>query len=90
MSGNADSFITKPGEWSEIVKKAVEDVTGKTPEYTTNGGTSDARFIVNYCPVIECGGINASIHQIDENARVEDLENLTKIYGRILERYFKK
>ena len=89
MSGNAESFITKPGEWSEIVKNAVEDVTGKTPEYTTNGGTSDARFIVNYCPVIECGGINASIHQIDENARVEDLENLTKIYGRILERYFK-
>jgi succinyl-diaminopimelate desuccinylase len=88
FEGNAESFITQPGAWSKIVQNAVCDVTGKVPECTTGGGTSDARFIVDYCPVIECGAINASIHQIDENAAVEDLEKLTKIYGRILERYF--
>lgn len=88
LTCGAESFITRPGPWSETVQKAVQDVTGKTPAYTTNGGTSDARFIVEYCPVIECGGVNKTIHQIDENAAVEDLENLVKIYRRILERYF--
>lgn len=84
----AESFLTQPGEWSEIVRDAVKDVVGKTPEYTTNGGTSDARFMVTACPVIECGAVNASIHQVNENARVEDLENLQKIYLRILEKVF--
>ena len=67
----------------------MSDIDGRTPEYTTSGGTSDARFVVNYCPVIECGGINESIHQIDENAKVSDLEDVTKIYERVLELYFK-
>lgn len=88
FEGNADSFITKPAEWSGVVKDAVKDITGLTPEYTTNGGTSDARFIVNYCPVIECGGVNKTIHQINENARVKDLKDIEKIYLRILERTF--
>jgi len=88
FEGNAESFITEPDAWTDIVRSAVTDITGKTPEYTTGGGTSDARFIVNYCPVVECGTINDSIHQIDENTRVSDLEDITKIYGRILERYF--
>jgi len=86
--GNAQSFITQPNEWTDIVKQAVKDITGKEAAYTTTGGTSDARFIVNYCPVVEFGGVNATIHQVDENARVEDLENITKIYVRVLERYF--
>lgn len=88
FEGNAESFITQPGDWSEVVRNAVVDVTGRTPSYTTNGGTSDARFIVQYCPVIECGAVNESAHHIDEHARVEDLENLTLIYQRVLERYF--
>lgn len=88
FEGNAESFITKPGPWSEIVAGAVEDIAGKRPAYTTTGGTSDARFIVNYCPVIECGAVNASIHQIDENAKVSDLNDLTRIYEEILKRYF--
>ncbi len=88
FEGNAESFITQPGEWSDIVASAVQDVSGKMPAYTTNGGTSDARFVVKYCPVIECGTMNASIHQIDENACVKDLEDLSMIYLRILERYF--
>ncbi|MCB1650663.1 MAG: succinyl-diaminopimelate desuccinylase [Alphaproteobacteria bacterium] len=83
-----ESFLTRPGPWTDIVQKAVKDVTGKTPTPSTTGGTSDARFITNYCPVVECGAINATIHQIDENATVEDLENLTAIYKRILELYF--
>ena len=88
IESSAESFMTTPGSWTDIVKNAVTDVTGKAPDLTTTGGTSDARFITNYCPVVECGGINATIHQIDENAKLEDLENLTKIYTRILERYF--
>jgi succinyl-diaminopimelate desuccinylase len=86
LSCGAESFMTQPGEWPALVRDAVKDVTGKTPAYTTNGGTSDARFISKICPVIECGAVNASVHQIDENAKVEDLENLTKIYVRVLER----
>jgi succinyl-diaminopimelate desuccinylase len=88
LYGNAQSFMTSPGDWTEVVRDAVEDVTGKVPAYTTNGGTSDARFITRYCPVVECGGVNESIHQINENAKVEDLENLAKIYERVLVRYF--
>ncbi|HBR68509.1 MAG TPA: succinyl-diaminopimelate desuccinylase [Rhodospirillaceae bacterium] len=84
----SDSFITQPGAWTGTVQKAVADITGKTARYTTSGGTSDARFITKYCPVVEFGGVNATIHQIDENAKVGDLESLTKIYTRILELYF--
>ncbi len=84
----AESFITKPGDWSEVVRNAVKDVTGKVPEFTTNGGTSDARFVSRYCPVVEFGGINATIHQINENALVQDLEDLTKVFTRMLELYF--
>jgi len=88
FEGNAESFITKPNDWTACVRDAVADVTGKTPEYTTTGGTSDARFTSQYCPTIECGAINESIHQIDENAKVSDLEQLTQIYTRVLLRYF--
>ena len=88
FEGEAESFLTQPGDWSDIVRGAVQDVTGKTAEFTTNGGTSDARFVVQYCPVVEFGGINATIHQVDENIRIDDLEKLTKIYTRVLERYF--
>lgn len=86
---SGDSFLTQPGPWSEIVKQAVIDLTGKTPTYTTSGGTSDARFIQAYCPVVEFGGINKTIHQINENAKVKDLQTLTGIYTRVLELYFR-
>ncbi len=81
------SFLTQPGTWSETVKTAVKDITGKTPAFTTNGGTSDARFMAQYCPVVEFGGVNATIHQINENASVQDLEDLTKIFERVLYLY---
>ena len=83
----AVSFLTQPGAWSDVVSSAVEEITGRKPELSTKGGTSDARFIQAYSPVVEFGPINNSIHQIDEHAKVEDLENLTVIYERIIELY---
>ena len=87
IRADAESFLTQPGEWSSLVQDAVEQVAGKRPEATTTGGTSDARFVTNYCPVVECGPINATIHQIDENAKTQDLIDLTAIYSVILSRY---
>jgi len=84
----AESFMTQPGHWSDVVRDAVEDVTDKVAEFTTTGGTSDARFISQYCEVVEFGGINATIHQINENAKVSDLQELTQIFERMLHRYF--
>lgn len=88
FSCGAQSFITKPGAWSDLVSTAVQDITGRKAAFTTNGGTSDARFIVKYCPVVEFGGVNESVHRIDENASVEDLETLTRVYERLLTLYF--
>lgn len=84
----AESFLTQPGDFSDLIVNAVSEATGKTPALTTNGGTSDARFVQKYCPVAEFGGINATVHQIDENADVVTLEQLTDIYQRILSAYF--
>lgn len=84
----AESFLTAPGAWSDLVRDCVADVSGKTPLLTTNGGTSDARFIAPYVPVVECGAVNATIHQIDESARTADINALSEIYQRILTCYF--
>lgn len=84
----AESFITKPGEWSNIVRAAVHEMTGREAQFTTNGGTSDARFIQRYCPVVEFGLTNESVHRVDEFLRVEELDLLTDIYVRILEKFF--
>lgn len=83
---SAQSFITKPNEWTQCVQDAVESISGHKPAYTTTGGTSDARFITHYCPTVECGPINESIHQINENADVAVLRQLTEIYTDILKR----
>jgi succinyl-diaminopimelate desuccinylase len=85
---SSHSFLTQPGEWTELVKKAVMEVTGRTPKYTTSGGTSDARFAHAYCPVVEYGGVNESIHAVDENTDISVLQDLVKIYKRVLELYF--
>lgn len=85
---NAESFLTKPGVWSEMVAQVVGARTGRTPALTTTGGTSDARFISQYCPVIECGAINKTIHQVDECASVADLETLTDIYYDLIVKFF--
>ncbi len=83
-------FITKPGKLCELVSKSIKEVTGRNsnPEMATDGGTSDARFIKNYCEVLELGVINKSLHQVDENVSLSDLSNLKDIYFKILENYF--
>ena len=85
---NAVSGVTQRGAVSERVVEAGRQVTGLTPELATTGGTSDARFIVNYCPVLEFGLTNETIHDVDENARVADIDGLCAVYARIIERYF--
>ena len=85
---NADVFLTAPGPFVVMISKAIEEVAGITPKLSTTGGTSDARFIKDYCPVIEFGLVGQTMHQIDERTAVEDLEKLTKIYRGILDRYF--
>jgi succinyl-diaminopimelate desuccinylase len=85
---NADVFLTSPGSFVELAQAAVADVTGKRPALSTSGGTSDARFIKDYCPVLEFGLVNKTMHKIDERVPIADLVTLTAIYRRILERYF--
>jgi succinyl-diaminopimelate desuccinylase len=84
---NSNVFVTKPGAFTDLAVAAIEEVTGRKPELSTSGGTSDARFISNYCPVIEFGLVGQTMHQINERTPVTDLEKLTRIYRGILDRY---
>ena len=85
---NADVFLTKPGPFVELVSHAITETTGREPALSTSGGTSDARFIKDYCPVVEFGLVNATMHKIDECVPTADLVALTAVYRRILDRYF--
>jgi len=85
---NADSFVTQPSPFVDLVSAAIKDVTGKEPKLSTSGGTSDARFIKDYCPVLEFGLVGQTMHQIDERTTVADLATLTAVYRNILDRYF--
>jgi succinyl-diaminopimelate desuccinylase len=85
---NSNVFVTKPGAFTDLAVAAIEEVTGRRPELSTSGGTSDARFIASYCPVIEFGLVGQTMHQVDERTPVSDLEKLTRIYRGILDRYF--
>ena len=85
---NGESFFFPPGELSGLVARAVKKVTGREPELSTTGGTSDARFIREACPVCEFGMVGATMHKSDERCSVGDIENLTEIYFKILEGYF--
>jgi succinyl-diaminopimelate desuccinylase len=85
---NANVFVTRPGSFTDLAVAAIEAVAGRRPELSTSGGTSDARFIASYCPVIEFGLVGQTMHQIDERAAVSDLEELTRVYRGILDRYF--
>lgn len=88
FSGTGDVFITEPGPLVDTLVAAISAETGRTPALTTGGGTSDARFIKDHCPVIEFGLVNRTIHQVDEHVATEDLEKLTNIYERFIEGYF--
>ncbi len=85
---NSNVFVTKPGAFTDLAVSAIEEVTGRKPELSTTGGTSDARFIASYCPVIEFGLLGQTMHQIDERASIKDMELLTRVYRGILDRYF--
>ena len=83
-----EAFLTPPGPLSTLISAAVTDVTGITPELSTTGGTSDARYLVKLCPVAEFGLCNATMHKLDEAVALADIERLTEIYARILTRVF--
>jgi succinyl-diaminopimelate desuccinylase len=84
---SGDAFLTRPGPFVDMVSAAVREVTGRMPALTTGGGTSDARFIKDACPVIELGLVNATIHQVDEHVVLADLAALTEIYAKCIEAY---
>ncbi len=84
---SGESFLSPPGTLTDLIRSSIKKVVGIDTKYSTDGGTSDARFIKNYSPVAEFGLINKSIHKIDENVTIEDLENLTEIYRLIIKDY---
>ncbi|MGY9050041.1 MAG: succinyl-diaminopimelate desuccinylase, partial [Rhodobacterales bacterium] len=85
---SGESFLTPPGPLSDLVAKSVQAETGVTPELSTTGGTSDARFVKDHCPVVEFGLVGKTMHQVDERVEVAQIHQLKAIYGRILRDYF--
>ena len=83
---SGEAFLTKPGAFSTLVSEAIMGATGITPELSTTGGTSDARFLSKLCPVVEFGLLNATMHKVDEAVAVEDLRTLTDIYADVITR----
>ena len=88
FSVGGDVFLTKPGSFTDLVASAVKDVTGAAPEFSTTGGTSDARFIRAHCPVAELGLPGGTMHKTDECVPVAEIHRLSDIYTSILDRYF--
>lgn len=88
LPSNAEAFLTKPGPFVDLVAAAVEVETGRKPQLSTTGGTSDARFIQAYCPVLEFGVVGKTMHQIDERVSIADVDTLSAIYGRAIRAYF--
>ncbi|MEN8834034.1 MAG: succinyl-diaminopimelate desuccinylase [Pacificibacter sp.] len=83
-----DSFVTPPGAFVDLVANSVAAETGVTPELSTSGGTSDARFVKNHCPVVEVGLVGKTMHQVDERVPVEQIQTLKNIYSRLIRDYF--
>ncbi|MFO1068147.1 MAG: succinyl-diaminopimelate desuccinylase [Geminicoccaceae bacterium] len=88
FASSGDAFVTAPGRLSQLLGDAVEAVCGRRPELNTSGGTSDARFVRHFGPVIEFGLVGATMHQADERVTVNDIRDLTRIYTTFLERWF--
>ncbi len=84
----AEPFLTPPAALSDLVAVAVAEVTGESPEFSTSGGTSDARFIKDCCPVVEFGLTGRTMHAVDECVAVAEVRSLAAVYGRVLERFF--
>ncbi len=85
---SGEPFLTAPGAFTDLLGKVVEGVTGRAPELSTTGGTSDARFIKDHCPVVEIGLPGATMHKADECVPLGEIETLTTLYTRVLEAYF--
>lgn len=85
---SGESFLTPPGDLSDLIGRAVEAETGRKPELSTSGGTSDARFVKDHCPVVEFGLVGKTMHQVDERVEVAQIGQLKAIYARILTEYF--
>lgn len=88
VSVSGEPFLTPRGGFTDILAGAIADITGSTPELSTTGGTSDARFIARACPVVEFGIVGQTMHKVDERVRVDDVDALTNIYAEVLKRYF--
>ena len=88
VSISGESFLTPPGAFTDLVAKAVQAETGVVPEASTSGGTSDARFVKDHCPVVEFGLVGQTMHQVDERVEVAQIVRLKTIYTRILQDYF--
>ncbi len=86
----SEAFYAEPGPFVDALVSAVEEMTGVKPVLSTSGGTSDARFIKDYCPVVEFGLVGQTMHQVDEHVEVAHLEALTAIYLTVLERFFER
>ena len=85
---SGESFLTPPGDLSALIARAVQAETGRVPALSTTGGTSDARFVKDHCPVVEFGLVGRTMHQVDERVEVAQIVALKAIYGRILRDYF--
>ena len=85
---SGESFVTPPGPLSNLVARAVEAETGLVPVLSTTGGTSDARFVKDHCPVVEVGLVGQTMHQVDERVEIAQIHQLKAIYARILRDYF--
>jgi succinyl-diaminopimelate desuccinylase len=85
---SSDCFRTEKSPFVDLLSDAIREITGSAPKLSTTGGTSDARFIKDYCPVVEFGLVGQTMHKIDERVPVAEVEALSRIYHRVLERYF--
>ena len=85
---SGEAFLTLPGPFTEVIAAAVEEATGRAPELSTTGGTSDARFIRSLCPVVEFGLVGSTMHQVDERVPVQEVRDLTRAYEALIRRYF--
>lgn len=85
---SGDSFVTPPGPFVELVAKSVTACTGVEPQLSTSGGTSDARFVKDHCPVVEFGLVGKTMHQVDERVEVAQIHQLKAVYARVLRDYF--
>jgi succinyl-diaminopimelate desuccinylase len=85
---SGEAFLTEPGAFTDVIVAAVGDATGRVPELSTTGGTSDARFIRSLCPVVEFGLVGATMHAVDERVPVQEIRDLANIYQALIGRYF--